>query len=94
LTTDWNIYRTRFLVKARQLTTPYSFTDALGHEHFGDVGDYLVESSAGTRHIARREVFEDIYVAMGLAGELPPLTLPCRPPMSERDRRPLRRATA
>src|SRR5581483_12211711 len=65
--TDWNVYRTRFLVRARQLTEPLVFVDALGREHQGDIGDYLVESSDGSCRIARQEIFEDIYVAMGPA---------------------------
>jgi len=63
----WNIYRTRFLIKARQLTEPLAFVDALGREHRGQAGDYLVESSDGSRSIQRREIFEDIYVPMGPA---------------------------
>lgn len=62
--TEWHIYRTRFLVRARQLTEPLLFVDALGREHQGDIGDYLVESSDGSCRIAPREIFEDIYVAM------------------------------
>lgn len=61
----WNIYRTRFLVKAKQLTEPLMFVDALGREHCGHAGDYLVESSDGSRRIAPRKIFEDVYVAMG-----------------------------
>jgi hypothetical protein len=57
----WNTYRTRFLVQARQLTDPLTFTDALGREHHGNPGDYLVQSSEGLR-IAPREIFEDVYV--------------------------------
>ena len=68
-TTAWNIYRTRFLIKARQLTDPLVFVDALGREHRGRPGDYLVESSEGRRSIQPREIFEDIYVAMGPAGK-------------------------
>lgn len=69
----WNIYRTRFLVKAKQLTQPLSFEDALGRQHSGRPGDYLVESCDGSRSIQRREIFEDIYVPMGLAdGSWPP----------------------
>ena len=60
----WNIYRTRFLIKAKQLTEPLIFHDALGHEHKGKPGDYLIESSDGARRIAPRQIFEDIYVAM------------------------------
>ena len=65
----WKIYRTRFLIKARQLTQPHFFVDALGREHCGQAGDYLVESSDGARRIAPRLIFEDVYVAMGLANE-------------------------
>jgi hypothetical protein len=66
---EWKIYRTRFLVKAKQLIEPLAFVDALGREHCGQAGDYLVESSDGSRRIAPREIFEDIYVAMGPAAE-------------------------
>ena len=62
---EWQIYRTRFLIRAKQLAEPLSFIDALGREHSGRAGDYIVESSDGTRRIAPREIFEDIYVAMG-----------------------------
>ncbi|MDP9162410.1 MAG: hypothetical protein M3O09_19565 [Acidobacteriota bacterium] len=62
--TEWKTYRTRFLVRARQLTAPMLLVDALGREHFGDTGDYLVESSDGTQRIAQRLIFEDIYVAI------------------------------
>jgi hypothetical protein len=68
----WKIYRTRFLIKARQLTQPLLFVDALGREHCGQPGDYLVESSDGARRIAPRLIFEDVYVAMGPADELWP----------------------
>jgi len=67
--TEWNVYRTRFLVRARQLTEPLVFVDALGREHQGDIGDYVVESSDGSCRIARQEIFEDIYVAMGPADD-------------------------
>jgi hypothetical protein len=67
--TDWNIYRTRFLVRARQLSEPVFFIDALGREHKGQPGDYLVESSDGMRRITPRQLFEDIYVAMHPAHE-------------------------
>ena len=65
----WKIYRTRFLIKARKLTQPLFFVDALGREHCGQPGDYLVESSDGARRIAPRLIFEDVYVAMGPADE-------------------------
>jgi len=61
---DWKVYRTRFLIRAKQLSEPYAFIDALGREHHGRPGDYLVESSDGQRSIQRREIFEDVYVAM------------------------------
>ena len=64
--TEWQIYRTRFLIKARQLTEPLVFVDTLGREHKGRMGDYLVESSDGTRRIAPQKIFEDVYVLMGL----------------------------
>src|SRR5580693_7316139 len=65
----WKIYRTRFLIKARQLSQPLVFVDPLGREHNGEPGDYLVESSDGARRIAPRLIFEDVYVAMGPADE-------------------------
>ena len=62
---NWTVYRTRFLVRARQLTAPLVFTDPLGREHSGQPGDYLVESSDGLRRIiAPRNFFEDIYVPL------------------------------
>jgi hypothetical protein len=74
---DWTIYRTRFLVKAKQLTEPLTIMDVLGHEHKGIPGDYLVESSDGSRRIAPRHIFEDVYVPMRRAEEHPSL-LPSR----------------
>ncbi|MGO9126915.1 MAG: hypothetical protein ACLP6G_18770 [Terriglobales bacterium] len=72
---EWNIYRTRFLIKAKQLTQPLAFVDALGREHCGQAGDYLVESSDGGRRIAPRQIFEDIYVVMGsTVDEWPPIS--------------------
>lgn len=62
---EWQVYRTRFLIRAKQLPGPLQFQDALGREHSGRRGDYLIESSDGTQRIAPREIFEDIYVAMG-----------------------------
>ena len=61
---EWKTYRTRFLVKAIQLTQHITFVDILGREHRGRPGDYLVENSDGTRRLARREVFEDLYVEL------------------------------
>jgi hypothetical protein len=62
--TPWITYRTRFLVKAKQLTSSLTFTDALGRLHSGRKGDYLVESSDGVLRIAPRQIFEDIYVPL------------------------------
>jgi hypothetical protein len=59
---QWTVYRTRFLVRAHQLTQPLVFTDALGREQSGRPGDYLVESSDGIRRITAQAIFEDIYV--------------------------------
>jgi len=63
---EWKTYRTRFLVKAKQLSSSLSFVDSLGRQHSGRKGDYLVESSDGVVSIAPRQIFEDIYVAMGM----------------------------
>jgi hypothetical protein len=61
---EWKTYRTRFLVKAKQLNSALSFTDHLGRQHCGRKGDYLVESADGVLSIAPRQIFEDIYVPM------------------------------
>lgn len=63
---EWKTYRTRFLVKAKQLSSSLSFVDPLGRQHSGRKGDYLVESSEGVISIAPRQIFEDIYVAIAL----------------------------
>ena len=62
---EWKTYRTRFLVKAKQLNSSLTFVDALGRQHSGRKGDYLVESSEGVISIAPRRIFEDIYVPIG-----------------------------
>jgi len=64
LASQWTVYRTRFLVRARQLTEPLVFTDALGREQSGRPGDYLVESSDGIRRITTHAIFEDVYVPL------------------------------
>jgi hypothetical protein len=64
---QWKTYRTRFLVKAKQLSSSLSFVDHLGRQHCGRKGDYLVESSDGVLSIAPRRIFEDIYVSMSLS---------------------------
>jgi hypothetical protein len=92
---DWNTYRTRFLVKAKQLSFDLSFTDALGRLHAGCKGDYLVESSDGVLSITPRRIFEDVYVPMTPSEEVE--TLPVgdggrgvrrKLPQAWRDRRP------
>jgi hypothetical protein len=64
LKSQWTVYRTRFLVRAQQLTAPLVFTDALGRVQSGQPGDYLVESSEGIRRITTQALFEDIYVPL------------------------------
>ncbi len=86
-TTPWITYRTRFLVKAKQLTTSLTFTDVLGRQHSGRKGDYLVESSDGVLRIQPRQIFEDIYVPM-LAGETPKLSTTPRQSEAERQEEP------
>lgn len=71
---EWTVYRTRFLVRARRLTEPYIFTDALGREQSGGPGDYIVESSDGVTRITAGTLFEDIYVPLA-----PTLLLPAAP---------------
>lgn len=68
---EWKTYRTRFLVKAKQLNSNLTFTDPLGRQHCGRKGDYLVESCEGVISIAPRQIFEDIYVPIN-ATDLPP----------------------
>ncbi len=63
-TNPWTTYRTRFLVKAKQLPSSLTFTDSLGRQHSGRKGDYLVESADGVLRIAPRQIFEDIYVPL------------------------------
>jgi hypothetical protein len=68
---QWKTYRTRFLVKAKQLNSALSFTDHLGRQHCGRKGDYLVESYDGVISIAPRQIFQDIYVPMPPTDTLP-----------------------
>ena len=67
--TQWTTYRTRFLIRAMQLDEPLSFVDCIGREHSGRKGDYLVLSSDGSKRIAPREIFEDIYVPLDQPAE-------------------------
>jgi hypothetical protein len=77
LESQWTVYRTRFLVRARQLTEPLVFTDSLGREQSGRPGDYLVESSEGIIRITSQALFEDIYVPLAPAHGTP--AVPVRP---------------
>jgi hypothetical protein len=77
LESQWTVYRTRFLVRARQLTEPLVFTDALGREQSGRPGDYLVETQEGLRRITTRALFEDIYVSLDQNNGAP--VVPARP---------------
>jgi hypothetical protein len=79
---DWKTYRTRFVVRAKQLTQPFSFIDINGREHLGRPGDYLIESRDGLR-ISRREIFEDVYVAMEAIQSIPSRSLDSVQPHSE-----------
>jgi hypothetical protein len=45
---------------------------ALGRQHCGTKGDYLVESNDGVLSIARRQIFEDVYVPLTEQMELAP----------------------
>lgn len=73
---EWTVYRTRFLVRARQLTEPMVFIDALGREHSGEAGDYLVESAEGCFRITARNIFEDVYVPLAAS---PPMVAQAKP---------------
>jgi hypothetical protein len=74
----WTVYRTRFLVHARQLTEPLVFTDILGREQSGRPGDYLVETSEGIKRITSQALFEDIYVPLVAQNSGAP-SVPARP---------------
>jgi hypothetical protein len=71
LESQWIVYRTRFLVRARQLTEPLVFIDGLGREQSGRPGDYLVETQEGICRITTRALFEDIYVPLDQNSEAP-----------------------
>jgi hypothetical protein len=75
----WITYRTRFLVKAKQLTTSLTFSDVLGRQHSGRKGDYLVESCDGVLRIAPRQIFEDIYVPLRARETPEPIATPPQP---------------
>jgi hypothetical protein len=65
---EWQTYRSRFLIQARQLSGPLVFVDALGREHRGKKGDYLVESASGAQRIWPRRLFEDAHVPLDSVG--------------------------
>ena len=68
---EWRTYRSKYLIQATQLSQPLSFTDALGREHRGAKGDYLVQSANGAQRIWPRGLFEDSYVFLESASDLP-----------------------
>lgn len=94
MASEWTTYRTRFLIKARQLDAPLVFVDALGREHSGQKGDYLVQSSDGSRRIAPREIFEDIYVPMGRASDPLPSLAQATQSQRARSEQSVRRRTS
>ena len=63
-TNHWKVYRSKFLVRAKQLTGPLAFVDTLGRDHHGQKGDYLMEWSSGVLRIVPREFFETAYVPL------------------------------
>src|SRR5271169_1207088 len=89
-TNEWITYRTRFLVKAKQLTYSLSFTDALGRQHAGRKGDYLVESSDGVLRIAPRKIFEDVYVPISAPADEIPSSLPLPSLLARKSPQPCR----
>ena len=80
---DWKIYRTRYLVRARQLTETTVVLDQAGRFQSAEPGDYLVQGSDGSQRISPRHIFEDLYVEMSslVAEALParPLQSPVQP---------------
>jgi hypothetical protein len=82
----WTVYRTRFLVRARQLTEPLVFTNSVGREQYGQPGDYLVEFSDGIRRITTQALFEDIYVPIAQPHEAPGVLVQPLPRASPEDR--------
>ena len=80
---DWKLYRTRFLVKATQLSEHVTLQDAAGQVHSGLPGDYLVECSDGSRRISPRHVFEDVYVEMSSPPDRPHAVPPRKLPVQQ-----------
>lgn len=69
---EWQTYRSRFLIRAKQLSQSLMFVDALGREHRGKKGDYLVESANGAQRIWPRQLFEDTHALLYPAGSAVP----------------------
>jgi len=92
MASEWTTYRTRFLITAKQLDAPFTFVDAIGREHSGQRGDYLVLSSDGSRRIAPREIFEDVYVPMSRAAD--PWPSPANAPATATPQPPIRRRSS
>ena len=65
--TNWNVYCSRFLIKAKQLTSPFTFVDLRGNKFHGAAGDYFVESVEGGFRILPRKLMEHVYMSMGQA---------------------------
>ena len=61
---EWKVYRSSFLIRAKQLIQPLVFVDPFGHEHRGKKGDYLVQHVSGLQRIWPRQLFEDSHVAL------------------------------
>ena len=93
-TMKWKTYRTRFLVKAKQLNSNLSFIDPLGRHHSGRKGDYLVESSDGAFSITPRRIFEDVYVAMPMEHGGAFVGLPDAEPIRRKSAQPYRERRA
>ena len=64
---EWNVYRSRFLIRAKRLKAQMVFVDAMGQEHRGKKGDYLVESCSGLQRIWPRRLFENAHVPLNTA---------------------------
>jgi hypothetical protein len=63
----WQVYRSKFLIRAKRLDAPLAFVDALGQQQRGKKGDYLVESCSGLQRIWPRQLFEDAHVPLNAA---------------------------
>jgi hypothetical protein len=85
---SWITYRTRFLIKAKPLNSSLTFTDVLGRQHSGRKGDYLVESSDGILRIVPRQIFQDIYVPLGVEPEEIPVLLSLPPQLTRKSPQP------